>query len=277
MGSAVIDAGAGATTPSPRTDLRDELRRMFRSPWEDLTAIGINAVLVVLLWFLLPQAAKDWLFALQGPVAFALVLESWMLADVPATNMVGKDIEAMVPALDDPPLLRRLLQAKSIVLAFVVGIPCAIVSLVIGLYDGSPSRGIFMALMLLALPFGTATIAAWLGMVFPYRPLPLRWRWEHLRPWRETVRWLSLLVVPYLWVPLISCVLLVPAILVGLAVGRSADGRMNAAATVAATAVAIALSAAAFPLGLRVSGRLAASRRDRIRSRLVDPAPDPTA
>jgi len=275
MDSAMVDVGAGGTAPTLRADLSHEVRRLFRSPWDDLVAIGVNAVLVVVLWFLLPQAWKDWLFSLQGPVAFALVLESWMLADVPATNMIGKDVETMVPALADPLRLRRLLRAKSIALAVLVGIPCAIVSLVIGFYDEIPTRGLFVALVLLALPFGTATIAAWLGILFPYRPLPLRWRWEHRRPWRETVRWGALLTVPYVWVPLVSGVLLVPAILVGLAVGRDEDGLMTGAATVAATAVACALSVVAFPIGLRVSVRLAATRRDRIRARLADPAPDP--
>jgi hypothetical protein len=275
MESAMVDVGTGGRAPSLRADLGVELRRILRSPWDDLVAIGINAVLVVVLWLLLPQAWKDWLFTLQGPVAFALVLESWMLADVPATNMIGKDIPAMVPALDDPPRLRQLLRAKSVVLALVVGIPCAIVSLIIGFYDDIPTRGLFVALVLLTLPFGTSTIAAWLGMVAPYRPMPVRWRWEHRRPWRQTLRWATLLVVPYGWVPLISCVLLVPGILVGVAVGRTEEGLMTGAATVAATAVACAVSAIAFPVGLRVSGRLAAKRRDRIQALLADPAPEP--
>ena len=273
MGSAVI----GGRAPSLRADLRDELRRVSRSPWDDLVAIGVNAVLVVVLWFVLPQAWKDWLFALQGPVAFALVLESWMLADVPTTNMIGKDIEAMVPALDDPPRLRRLLRAKSVAVSLLVGIPCAIVSLVIGLYDGSPSRGIFVAVVLLALPFGTSTISAWLGIVVPYRPLPLRWRWEHRKPWRQTVRWVALVTVPYVWVPLVSVVLLTPAILVGIAVGRADDGRMTLTSTAVATLVACAVSAVAFRLGLRGSLRLAAPRRDRIRALLTDPRQEPTA
>jgi hypothetical protein len=273
MESAVVDVGAGGRAPSLRADLGVELRRILRSPWDDLVAVGINAVLVVVLWLLLPQAWKDWLFSLQGPVAFAVVLESWMLADVPTTNMIGKDIEAMVPALADPRRLRRLLRAKSVVLALIVGIPCAIVSLVIGFYDDIPTRGLFVALVLLALPFGTSTIAAWLGMVAPYRPLPMRWRWEHRRPWRQTLRWVALLTVPYVWVPFVSCVLLLPAIVVGILVGRTEEGLMTGAATVAATAVACVLSAVAFPIGLRVSGRLAASRRDRIRALLAEPTP----
>jgi len=45
---------------------------------------------------------KDWLFIPQRPAAFAVVLETWMLADVPATNVIGKDVDTMVPALDNP-------------------------------------------------------------------------------------------------------------------------------------------------------------------------------
>ena len=174
MGSAATGMRAGGQERSLRADLRAERRRAFRSPWDDLTAVAFNAVLVFALWFLLPQPAKDWLFTLQGPAAFAVVLETWMLADVPATNMLGKDVATMVPALDDPARLQQLLRAKSIVLALLVGIPSAIVAILIGFHDGSASRGLLVACVLLTLPFGAASIAAWLGIVVPYRPLPLR-------------------------------------------------------------------------------------------------------
>jgi hypothetical protein len=274
MGSALTGVRAAGPGHSWRGDLRDEVRRIARSPWDDLLAVAANAVLVFALWFLLPQAAKDWVFALQGPVAFAVVLGTWMIADVPATNMIGKDVAAMVPALDDLRRLRQLLRAKAVVLAVLVGVPSAVVAVLIGLGDGSPARGLLLACVLLALPFGVSAVAPWLGIVWPYRPLPLRWRWAHRRPWRATAAWVSLLTLPYVLVPVVSCVLLAPAILVGLAVGRESGGRMTMTATAAATVVACAAAAVAFAGGPHVSARLAGRRRERIRRVLADPGPD---
>jgi hypothetical protein len=274
MGSARNTVSADGQEHSFRADLRAEFGRAFRAPRDDLIAVALNAALVTGLWFLLPQAVKDWLFVPQGPAAFAIVLEIWMLADVPATNMIGKDVDTMVPALDDPGRLQQLLRAKSITLALLVGIPSAVVSILIGIYDGSFLRGFLLACVLLALPFGASSIAAWLGIVIPYRPLPLRWRWAHRKPWRGTIRWASLVIIPFVLVPIVSCLLLVPAILVGLAIGRDDDGRMSTAATVTATVIACALSAIAFVIGPRVSAYLAKRRSERVRPLLADPAPD---
>ena len=216
------------------------------------------------------------MFVRQGPAAFAIVLEIWMLVDVPATNMIGKDVDTMVPAVDDPRRLQQLLRAKSITLALLVGIPSAVVSILIGIYDGSYLRGFLLACVLLALPFGASSIAAWLGIAIPYRPLPLRWRWAHRKPWRATIRWASLVIIPFLLVPIVACLLLAPAILAGLAIGREDDGRMTTTATVVATIIACALSAIAFFIGPRVSAYLATRRRERVRPLLADPTSDPS-
>jgi hypothetical protein len=276
MGSARSVVSANGREHSFRADLRAEFGRAFRAPRDDLIAVAANAALVTALWFLLPQAVKDWLFVPQGPAAFAIVLEIWMLADVPATNMIGKDVDTMLPALDDPPRLQQLLRAKSITLALLVGIPSAVVSILIGIYDGSYLRGFLLACVLLALPFGASSVAAWLGIVIPYRPLPLRSRWAHRKPWRATIRWASLVIIPFLLVPIVACLLLAPAILAGLAIGREDDGRMTTTATVVATIIACALSAIAFFIGPRVSAYLATRRRERVRPLLADPTSDPS-
>ena len=58
-------------------------------------------------------------------------------------------------------------------------------------------------------------ISAWVGILFPYHPVPLRYRWEHRRPlWRMLGRWLTLLVTPYAVVPALAVVLMVPSLLV---------------------------------------------------------------
>ena len=274
MGSALSRVSDDGQEHSFGADLRDEFGRTFHRPWDDLIAVAVNAALVTALWFLLPQAVKDWLFVPQGAAAFAIVLEIWMLGDVPATNMVGKDVDTMVPALDDPPRLQQLLRAKSVTLSLLVGIPAAVVSILIGIFDGSAPRGFLVACVLLALPFGASSIAAWLGIVIPYRPLPLRWRWAHRKPWRATIRWASVVVLPFLLVPIVAVLLLTPGILVGLAIGRDADGRMTISASVVGTIVVCVLSAVAFVVGPRVSAYLAAQRRERVREHLADPVPD---
>jgi hypothetical protein len=82
-------------------------------------------------------------------------------------------------------------------------------------------------------------------------------------------------LIPFVLVPIVACLLLAPPILLGLAIGRDADGRMTTTATVAATVLACVLSAVAFVIGPRVSAHLARWRGDRVRPLLADPAPDP--
>ena len=73
---------------------------------------------------------------------------------------------------------------------------------------------------------------------------------------------------------IVAVLLLTPGILVGLAIGRDADGRMTISGSVVGTIVVCVLSAVAFVVGPRVSAYLAAKRRERIREHLADPVPD---
>ena len=67
-------------------------------------------------WFFLPAVLRDKLFTVHGTLGFALVLAAWMYSDVPSTNVLGPDAERVVAAIDDPVMMRRLLNAKYIVL-----------------------------------------------------------------------------------------------------------------------------------------------------------------
>jgi hypothetical protein len=101
-------------------------------PWDVPLVVVANATLTCIGWFLLPPAARDWLFKLHGPLAFPVVLESWMLADVPATNVLGEDASGAVSVLLDRKALLDFLDAKRVALwAFVAPI-CALLALVIG-------------------------------------------------------------------------------------------------------------------------------------------------
>src|SRR3954463_7002589 len=63
------------------TAIRSEYARIFTERRDDLIAVGCNALLVTICWFLLPDKIVNWLFTLHGPLAFPYFLEMWMLGD----------------------------------------------------------------------------------------------------------------------------------------------------------------------------------------------------
>jgi len=219
---------------------------------------------------LLPPGLQDWLFARTGPMAFAVVLESWMLADTPATNMLANDAATARGAIGDPGRLLTLLRAKAVALAVVVAPACAVVAVAIGAWTGRLAAGALEALLVLVLPVGALALAPLVGMRWPYHPRPLRWRRAHLRPYRRTVRWLLLLVVPYAVVPAVLAALYLPPVLVVAAwTGRS--GRLTTAEIAIAGAAAALGSFAVFVLGSRWAVRYAGRRGVALTSYLADP------
>src|SRR4051812_28209073 len=100
---------AGVSAPDPwfLAAVRAELARMFRPPRIEVTSVATNALLVAAAWTLLPAAAREWLFRLEGPMAFAVVLQAWMLGDPATTNVLGNDVAAALDVLPDPTRLRR--------------------------------------------------------------------------------------------------------------------------------------------------------------------------
>jgi hypothetical protein len=252
--------------------VRAAYRRAFRPPFEIPLALIGNAALMTLAWFLLPPRAHDWLFPLHGPLAFPVVMASWMLGDTPSTNVAGVDSERALAVLDDPSAFRNWLAARSIVLASLVGVPCAIIALVIGFQGQPPVKVLAACLVIAMLPFGILPIAAWLGLLFPYHLRPLRWRWDHRTQWRRIVRWLALLLAPFVVVPAVAGVIVGPS----LALARYGFGAPTpplntprfvfVALTICGTAVLIGW------LGLLGAGLLRRWRRDRLAAYLTDPA-----
>lgn len=187
-------------TRSAPADLRFELVRLFRRPWTELTILLINAAIVTIGWLVLPADLKEWLFdSLQGRLAFVIVLETWLISDVSSTNIFGHDPVAAVRAMQDGRALRRFVRVKATALAIVIGVPCTITALILGIHGGSLGRVAILAPIFLAIPFGVITIGSWLGVILPYRYRTLRWRWTNRRQWRVTVRWLVAMMVPY-WI-----------------------------------------------------------------------------
>jgi len=255
-----------------REQLWAQVARLFRPPRAELTSLAANAVLVTVLWTLLPAAVHDWLFTLTGAMAFAVVLQAWMLGDTMTTNVLGNDVAPGIDALNDPVFLHRWLRAKAGALALVVAIPCAVVAMVIAAVDDAYVEGLLLCVAVVTAPFGAAAVAAWLGMAWPYHPRPLSWRWQQRHARRRTLRWLVLVVTPFVLVPAIMAVFLAAGAATGAAVGgRDANGHLDVAGFAVATAVTAALSLTAFCCAPYLSSALGRRRSAQLNRILLDP------
>jgi hypothetical protein len=206
-----IDIGLPATLNEA---VHQQIELTLKPPFETPLTVAINGALMSSAWFFLPVSLKDKVFTLHGTLAFALVLAAWMFSDVPATNVLGPDANRVVAAFDDPVMFRRLLYAKNIVLWMIVTPICAIVAVIVGLQDHDLLATLYTIVWIGVVPFGILGISSWVGIVFPYHPMPIRYRWEHRKPRRRMlVRWLTLAVTPYGLVPLLAVLLMAPSLL----------------------------------------------------------------
>jgi hypothetical protein len=252
--------------------VRSEYALIFKERRDDLIAVSFNAVLVTICWLLLPASITNWLFALHGALAFPFFLEMWMLGDTPATNVVGRDAVRAVAYLRDPAALRLWLRAKHLVLCSLVGPVCALVAVVIGIVQHRYMAGAAVAITLLFLPLGVLSVAAWIGLWVPYRPQKLLWRWQHRSDWRAALlRWGLLVLLPYLVVPLIAIVLLIPSLIIWIPAQRGyPPGEMAPADLWLGTAVAVIVSLIVFAWAPGVAAKIARHRFDRLGAYLGD-------
>jgi hypothetical protein len=254
--------------------VRVEIHRAFRPPYETPIVVLVNGALMSSAWFFLPKQWKDWLFTLHGSLAFALVLATWMYSDVPATNVLAPDRNRVLAARDDPVLLRRLISAKNIVLWLMITPLCSIVAVITGLLGHDPAATFLTIVWIGIVPFGALGLSAWIGIRFPYHPMPLRFRWEHRRPWWRMVgRWLSLAVTPYVVVPVLASLLMAPTLaLWGLLSEHGLTHKIPDRDLWWGVGVACIVAAVCWVGGLRVSSWLIARRR----AQLVEFMNDPT-
>ncbi len=244
---------------------RAELRRAFTAPYEAPLVVALNAALVTVAWLWLPLPLQDLLFSLHGALAFPVVMATWMLADVPATNILGSDAARMVAAIDDPDALRRLIYAKNSVLWLLVTPVCVLVAIGIGIDRERWTTTVVTIIGIIVVPIGSLGIAGWLGISFPYHTLPLAERWRHRRPWsRMVVRWATLCLLPYVLVPTITGILAAPAFAAWAVTTGRWQGRIPDPDLAIGVVVTAALSAAAFFLGHRHGLRMIRRRRDRL-------------
>jgi len=267
-----VDAPVELRTGSVGDAVRAELRRAFTTPYVAPLVVAGNAGLVVACWRWLPIGLQDWLFHFHGALAFPMVLATWMLADVPATNVLGDDPHRALDVLDDPAALRRLLYAKSIALWLLVCPGCATVALAVGASTGDWQSAGLIAIWILVVPAGTLGFSSWVGIYLPYHPRTLNWRWEHRRTRRRTtVRWLILILAPYGVVPLIMVVVLLPALVIWLAAGGDPGTTIPDDEFLFIVVASGLVAAVAFVAGHRAATRIAVRRGDDLRAYLGDP------
>ncbi len=224
-------------------------------------------------WFFLPTPLKNSLFTFHGSLAFAAVLASWMYSDVPATNILGPDATRVRLALGDARMFRRLLAAKNVVLWLLIAPLCALVALGIGLSHHDLASTVITVVWIGIVPFGALGISNLVGIRFPYHPMPLRYRWDHRRPfWRMIVRWLTLAVTPYVIVPFLAGALMIPTLVLwGLLTPTGVSKNLHLTDFGWGVAVACAIAVAGWWGGHRIGFAVASRRAGRLDEFLADP------
>jgi hypothetical protein len=266
-------AGSALKLTEVSSAVRSEYARILAHGRDDLLAVGFNAALVTVCWFLLPDSIRNWLFVLHGALVFPFILEMWMLGDTPATNVVGRDAVRAVSQLEDPTALRVWLRAKHIVLTSFVGAIASIVAMVIAALQHEYMTGAAIALTLLFLPLGVLSVAAWIGLWLPYHPRKLLWRWQHRSEWRAAwLRWGVLLILPYLVVPAIGLILLSPTLIIWIIAHQGyPPHEMAPAGLWIGTAVSVAVSLIVFIWAPGIASKIAHHRRGQLHDYLSDP------
>jgi len=235
--------------------------------------VAVNAALMSSAWFFLPTSLVDAIFTLHGSVAFAFVLSSWMYSDVPATNVLAPDGMRVRAAIDRPDILHRLLLAKNIVLWSFVAPICLLISFISGTGQSDRITAIYSAVAIGVIPFGVLAVSGWLGILFPYHPVPIRYRWTQRRNWKPMLlRWGTLVLLPYAVVPGLTIAFLSPSLLLwGLVSPSGLTKKLPDNNIGLGIGLACAIAVAAVWIGHRYAIRLIAWRRDALVAYLSDP------
>ena len=268
------DTGSpGALPVSLRAAVRYELRAALRPPFTTPLIVVFNGALMAASWILLPERWKNWLFTLHGPWAFAMVLAGWMYADVPTTNVLAPDRERVLVALDRPAELRRLLYAKNITLWCFVAPLCTCVAVVIGLRQHQWTPTVLTITAIAVVPFGTLGIASWTGIIWPYHPRGLRFRWEHRHQWiHMIVRWIALLLIPYALVPVLAMLIITPSLVVwSVLTATGLTHHLPTSHFAGGVVLAAAVSISAFYGGHRIGEGITRRRHDDLTNYLQNP------
>jgi hypothetical protein len=249
---------------------RTELFRAFHSPYETPIVVLANGLLMGALWSWTPA---DSLFSVHTIWVFPLILASWMYSDVPATNVFGSDARRMIAAFDDLPAMRRMLYAKNLVLMTLVVPIATTIAIVVAVHLHRPVVAVWNISLVVLVPLGALGISGWFGIYYPYHPIPLKQRWEQRQPfWHMIVRWLTLAMVPYGLVPMVSMLVIGPTVLVWKLVGGvdPSTGETDTA-FVLGVLVACGVAVVLWIFGHHFALRLAVRRKAQLIEYLSDP------
>lgn len=211
------DVPGEVVAPTLREAIRDEFRRIRRPPYSVIWCIVINFVLVTTFWCVPVPVLKEFMFSLHKTFWFPLVMASWLISDVPATNELAPDRWRVLAALDDEAAIDRLLRAKHIALWMITTPMTVIAALVVGIVTGDWITMVIAIVWVASAPLCSVGIACSVGVRWPYHELPLAVRWRERARWKPILlRWGILIVLPYALVPTIAVIGLVPSVLAGL-------------------------------------------------------------
>jgi hypothetical protein len=259
--------------PTPREALRDEFRRIRRPPYSVIWCIVINFVLVTGLWFLPLPVIKDFMFNLHATFWFPMVMASWLLADVPATNQLAPDRWRVLAALDDEESLDRLLRAKHLALWIITTPITVIAATVVGIVTGDWATMVIAIVWVACAPLCSVGIACSVGVRWPYHELPLTVRWEQRARWKPILlRWGFLVVLPYGLVPTLAVIGLVPSLVAGtIAYLGGARGSELDAPALAGLVVAVPMTLWIWHRATAYAARTTVRRAEILRAYLEDP------
>lgn len=210
------DVPGEVVAPTLREAVRDEFRRIRRPPYGVIWCIVINFVLVTAFWFVPWPVINDFMFSLHKTFWFPLVMASWLIADVPATNELAPDRWRVLAALDDEAAIDRLLRAKHLALWMITTPMTVIAALVVGIVTGDWITMVIAIVWIAAAPLCAVGIACSVGVRWPYHELPLAVRWRERARWRPILlRWGILVLVPYGLVPALAAIGLAPSLAAG--------------------------------------------------------------
>jgi len=122
-------------------------------------------------------------------------------------------------------------------------------------------------------PFGALGLSAWVGIRFPYHPIALSERFRQRR-WRHmVVRWFSLAVTPYILVPAILVVFMLPSLAFwSLFATHGLQSKLSDGEYAVGMLIACVLAVAGSLGGHRGGERLARRRKAELSAYLSDPS-----
>ncbi len=254
--------------------LPGEFRRIFHPPFEVLVCLVANGLLAAVLWYYSPIELVNLVFTFHISFLFPTVLATWMLADVPATNQLAPDPAHVLDRLDDPTSITELLRAKQIALWLLTTPVALIVAVLIGAVDHLWLSLAMTAIWVAIVPLAGLGLSCFVGVRWPYHPIPLKARWAQIHgERRRLLRWGVLVLVPYVLVPALGAIALIPpGIAWEIAGGPTLSKAVDNVSILFGACVSIPVSILLFRWGTRRAGRLAHERRDRLRAYLSDPS-----